>query len=95
MGKASLSKGFRDLLRRFPKAYHLLRRIHSILVRIITETSRLHEGFYSSLSTCGNGLPRRSVRRNEVEGTICAEGSADLEAGPGSVTTKVGWDIKS
>jgi capsular polysaccharide biosynthesis protein len=95
MGEASLSRGFRDLLRRFPKAYQSVRRIHSTLVRLVTETLRVCTKSFIRL-----GPPAATVcladriRRNEVEGRFVLEAQPIPEPGPASVTTRVGWDIK-
>jgi Glycosyltransferase 61 len=96
MAEASLLTGLLDWLRRFPRAYQSVRRIHAALVRPATEILR----------TCTKHSVRfgppiatisliEEIRHKHVEGRVVVEAQPVPEPTPGSVLAKTGWDLKS
>jgi len=95
MAEASLSTGFLDLLRRFPRAYQLVRGIHSTLVRLTTETLRVcTKGFIRLGPPAATVCLADWIRRKEVEGRFVLEAQPISEPAPGSIIARAGWDLK-
>ena len=95
MAEASLSTGFLDLLRRFPRAYEAVRRIHSTLVRAATETLRAcTKGFTRLGPPAATVCLTDEIRRKQVEGRVLLEAQPFTEPAPGSVLARTAGTSK-